>query len=1025
MKAPRLLIRLLVASLFAGLCLPGDGDALRYAFDTKSDQDIVTISFDGPVPQTSVRRTGPETISVGFPADIWETEEKPPEIDFPGARLVSDVQPATSGLLIRMNTNAFGFINMPVPGQPVVQLHIFRDPIGAKWGQKPTARKASQPEARERQEGSPASSPDSTQEPSTPKPLPQQRERAEQNDQPQKSRIDAEEPPPSRETTRESTGQTAGTPSMRQGRAFFSVPYSMRAEARNVDYEQAVPMSTTGTPPSGGEEGDAEEQGPILSPAEETSDGEMIFNVGGPADSESQISAEETVVHRAVVQNVTPPEPGEPPASDSAVEVAASAEGMNESLQAPEVAGSANVTLPEKAALAGEALPRESSEEYTPLSNQQIQEYEELLLEAQTDVAATDYKAAVSKLERLKAVVGLPAEMREDVLYTLADVYNQIYKDDLENFEKIQTAYVQAMNANPGSRRVPDALINLGLLNLKMGNIPEATAYFNLLKNKYPNDLNVPYISYYWGDYYFKRKEWRKAADNFQNLVQVYPDNKLVREAALGLAQSLDKLGYYQQAYQIMDYIDKRWPRFYVEYPPFLRLYADISFLLEKYDQAKEYYWTFYNMEPDAQGNDIVLARLGDIYLNKGKIEAAQELYEESASKYPDSEGGLVAKMRLAEEGIYDEPTMTQMSAVFDRPFNLRPQEIYTQIVRDHPQSPLAPLALLKLSMWRFFNKDYSGSLKAVQDLLEKYPDSKLVERGEEMARRVFTKAVPALVKDENYGRIVTYWEKYGDMFADQEKLDGDTRMAVAQSFWKRGAPEKALELIDVYLEDKQEPRFTEMALDMALTIKLDQHAWNDVIDLVERAEKNWKLSEPQKRQIDYAKALAYESLGETGNASPLWSKLAADAELSAASRAYAMYYMAKNALKEQDLRKVFVYAQESLTLFLETGGDREKIKDCILMTIYAAESSGRYREALKWANKYDTYIPESDPEWASSRFRLAKLYRETGATDQWKRLMQEIAEKKPETLYGKMASSALETFALEQKAGQYGTALN
>ncbi|MEI7999070.1 MAG: tetratricopeptide repeat protein [Candidatus Omnitrophota bacterium] len=70
---------------------------------------------------------------------------------------------------------------------------------------------------------------------------------------------------------------------------------------------------------------------------------------------------------------------------------------------------------------------------------------------------------------------------------------------------------------------MPTALVNLGLLHLKSGNLPEASAYFGLLKSNNPKDQNVPFVSYYWGDYHFERGEWQKAADFYQDLVQNYP----------------------------------------------------------------------------------------------------------------------------------------------------------------------------------------------------------------------------------------------------------------------------------------------------------------------------------------------------------------------------------------------------------------------------------------------------------------------------------------------------------------------
>ncbi|WP_432737825.1 tetratricopeptide repeat protein [Maridesulfovibrio sp. FT414] len=644
-----------------------------------------------------------------------------------------------------------------------------------------------------------------------------------------------------------------------------------------------------------------------------------------------------------------------------------------------------------------------------------------VLLAAEGALDEGEIEAAVNGFKEVSLMPNIPTEMRLRALYGKAEALTEFHKDDLaDNFGEVASAWMEAMNADTKAPNVPMALLNLGLINLKVGNMPEAKAYFNLLKSQYPNDPNVPYISYYWGEYYLGTEEYEKAADQFQYLVQMYPDSKVVRDAAIGLAKALDKLGYNEQAYQIIDYIDKRWPRFYIEDLGFLLMAANTQNRLGKLDDAKGNYWAYYNLSPEAKEADIVLARVGDIYLKEGDRNAAKEIYEKAAKDFPDKEGGLVSMMRLAEEGIYDDPSMSEMDKVFDRPYNLRPQKIYTRIIEKHPDSPLAPLALLKLGMWYYWNKKYGECLGAVQDLLDKYPRSGLREKAGQLGTRVFDKAVPELVKDENYGRVISYWNDYASKNNDGKDINDDTRMGVALSFWKKEQPHKALELIDRYLQDTQVPKYSEMALDMALGIYVDEQAWSKVTELVDLATNKWKLDPRQKVHIEYAQAMAYENLGETERSTPLWAGLASNLLLPESSRAYAMYYMAKSSMKKKELKKVFVYAQEALSMLLETSGDREKIKDCILMTIYAAESSGRYREALKWAAEYDKYIPISDPEWASSRFRLAQLYEKAGATAEWKKLMEEVAKKSPDDLYGRLATSALETYKIEQDASRF-----
>lgn len=503
-------------------------------------------------------------------------------------------------------------------------------------------------------------------------------------------------------------------------------------------------------------------------------------------------------------------------------------------------------------------------------------------------------------------------------------------------------------------------------------------------------------------------------------MVQVYPDSRLVRDAALGLARSLHNLGYDKQAYQIIDYIDKRWPRFYVDFPQFLKMAADIAYSLKKYDKAKDDYWLFYNLKPDAEGNAKILARLGDIYLTKGDPKAAKEIYVATVRKYPDTEGGLVARMRLAEEGIYDKPSISDMFKVFDRPYNLKPIQIYNQIVEKFPKSPLAPLAIYKSAVWYYWNKKYADSMKEVQKLIEDYPRSELSPKAKELGARVFDLAVPELIQDENYSRVITYWEDYDFIHKRNKEISDDIKLAVALSYWKREKPEKAMKLLEPYLTEKQKEKYSNMALDMALSMEIDEHNWTNVTNLAKLALDNWKISPKQKRHLDYAMGMAYENLGDKDKALPYWEKIAGDAKVQSANRAYALYYMAKKSMEEKNLKSVFTYSQEALSMFLESNEDLEKIKDCMLMSVYAAELSGRYREALKWAAEYDRYVPLTDPDWAGAKFRLANLYKKAGALAEWKKTLQVIADKTPGSLYGQMAKSALNAENLEQEAQQY-----
>lgn len=952
--------------------------AASAALRSKPDADVLTLTFDsGSLPAYSLKRTGKRQLTLALPRGFWESERPPAAAGLRKGKLLASVEPGPAGLVISVKTNAFGYLAMPVVGEPRLVIHVFRDPFGARWGAEPAKRPAPAPVPVKPVPVKPAPAPRSKKA----APAPDRAAGLKESQLP------------------ETAAETVAEPASPAGpdRPFFSVPYSVREKVRGGDSNRTAAQEAEPRVLEGGEVrfSVTRDQGDFSGPvggrprAVELGPGglpELRFKVAQrPAAEAPAVPAPET------------PVPAVP------------------ALEAP-----ANATAPE-------APAPEAADNATAAGDKDRQaqdrekDFRDRLYVARSLMANGDMDGARTALRELAAAPGLPREIMEEVLYSLADVYRQIYANTLaDDFDKVSAGYLAAMNYDLKSDRVPEALLNLGLINLKVGNLPEALGYFKTLTDGYPTDQNIPYIGYYWGEYYFDKGDYKKAADHFQELIQKYPDNPLAKRAAYLLAQALNERGYYKQAFQIVDYIDKRWAQFYLENPAFLKLAGDVESRLDKFEQAKEHYWTYYNLNPEAEAADLVLARIGDIYLRLGDKVAAKEIYQKAIKDFPDHEGGLVAKMRLAEEGIHDDPSVTEMVTVFDRPYNLRPKDIYTEIIDKHPDSPLASLALLKLAMWYSFHEDYAGALSAVQDLLDRRPDSPLAGRARELGDKSFALAVPQLVEDDNYARVVKWWLDYRFM---DKSVDDETRLGVALSFWKIGRPAEALDILSRYLGRDQVPGFSSKALDLAVNIFLDEQNWTRLAEIVSLAKESWKLEPRQERQLEYARAMALENLGDSGENTALWAKLAKDMELDPAFRAYAMYYMAKAAMGRQDLHRTFAYSQEALSLLLNSAGDPEKVKDCVVMSIYSTERSGRYEEALKWAKAFNKYIPEDNEEWPSARFKLAQIYRKAGDVGSWLEILRDIVAKKPETLYGRLALSAVQTYELEQKAQQFAPA--
>lgn len=704
-------------------------------------------------------------------------------------------------------------------------------------------------------------------------------------------------------------------------------------------------------------------------------------------------------------ETVPPPPPASPAgAADAPQQPPTGTDGPQSAQTAAPVPGGQEETASGEEPSAGQEL--------TQVEN----ENEGMLMAAQAKRLLGDNAEAKAMLGALKGRDTLTKEMREEVLYNLAEITFDMNKQDpLAHFEAIQAAFQEALNFNAKSHRIPGALLVLGMLNLKAGNIPEATAYFNILRKRYPNDENIPLISFYWGEHYFDKGDYQKAAKEYQDLIQRYPESRFVREASMGMAKSLVRLGQYQEAWQIADYIEKRWPRYYTEFPPLLRINGEIAYRMGDNAKSKDYYLTAYNIDPNAEGTDLVLARLGDVTANLGRPRESSEFYELAVKRFPDTEGGLISKMRLAERGVYDDPNISDMFTAFDKPATGGPEAIYTQIVRDHPKSPLAPLAQLKLAMWQLYKERYLQALESATTFGKKFPDNPLAPRAGEVAAAAFDRMAEPMLRNQQYAQLAELWREHPLLEKNRSLISDKGRLAAALSFLRTGNPQESLRLALPFVTPEQsEPGVN--ALMLALHIYQEGDAWREILTLVDKV-RGWKFTMDQRQRLEYAVAQALEHLGDTTRSRPLWAKLAADFSLSAPRRAVALYYQAKEAKAKNDPEKTLVFAQEAMDLFVGNRSDPDKVADCLNMLVDATRSLGQYPQAVGYAERYGETLPPNGPDFAANRMRMATIYREMGDTAKWRATLEQMRDTMPDSVYGRMAAAELSSRAIEERA--------
>ena len=651
------------------------------------------------------------------------------------------------------------------------------------------------------------------------------------------------------------------------------------------------------------------------------------------------------------------------------------------------------------------------------------------LTEIRAAITEGRYPDALGLVEGLLAQRNLNKPQREEALHIRAEMLFVVHKEDLQNnYQLITDATNEAINANMRSEKNAAALLRLGYVNLKVENIPEAQARFNLLRRQFPQDDNVPLSYYYWGDYYYNRNDLQLAADQFQVILQRYPDSKYAREAALGLARSFYRMGYYQESFSIVEYIERRWTRFYLDYPPFLNMMGDVAFRLGNLEHALRHYWLYANLDPTGEETDIILTRIGDIYTMQQQPFAASEVYNEVVRRFPDRDGGLVSLMRLAESSINDDPTISTMFNSFDEPNSLRPVDVYEKIIRDHPKSGLVPLAQLKLAMWHLWNHDYIKTLDITSDFVKRFPENPLASKARELALKTFAILAAESVSNGTYGRMRSVWEKYPILQEQEEILTPESRVALGVSFWKDGKPNEALVAVEPFFLGNNIPPHSEMALSLVLNIYLEYDQWASVEEVARRVQL-WNLTPEVQLQLDYALALARENQGKTEAAAILWQKLYDGRSLPDDQMAYATFFLARDAEKRNRLNEAYLLGVEALGRLraeAEKNPDRAdtgKIRSQIASLMAITETGGRLAEALDFARQYLSHLDENSPDRAAVLYRVARVHKKLGDNDAWRSGLTEIAERFPDSVFGKTAASELKNIDLQRDASGFAPA--
>ncbi len=647
---------------------------------------------------------------------------------------------------------------------------------------------------------------------------------------------------------------------------------------------------------------------------------------------------------------------------------------------------------------------------------------EVVMEEAERLLRERKYVEALPQLEKLKSLPGISPEMLEKTLYYISDCAWARYADNpLAGYEAIVSTTSEAMNANLRSPRVPEALLRLGLANVNVGNLVDAGGYIVALLRRYPDYPGVAQGFTALGKAQLKRGLNERAEQSFSIVLDKYPESSYLQEASVGLAEAFSNQKKFQNGQLILDFISKRWPRYYIDQPAFLLLQAATDKALGKMPAALNLYWLYYNLVPANSGNDALLLELGDIYARQGVWITAEFVYRYVERQYAGTSPAALARLRLAEKGIYDSPiSYAQMSAVFAKAGSGTLWKAYNDLAASSKTTPEAVLARLKEAMWLFWDKKYTEAMGKAADFIDAYPDNANVPEARDLIWEAFQKELANSLAENNYGRILILWNGFPLVRERYGAPDPRMRYVLAQGLLERGDEAAALALLADFLKSPMDPNYGEAAFTEFFNRYLKAGAWDKVLDLG-KLVSTWPMNKQLRNQLDYAMALSAQNLNLTGPALAMWAQLAERQDIPLYQRAYATYFLARDAEERKDIKNAYALNRKVVDLFTQLQDERsdkadpQRIKDALAALMDISEVANRVPEALDWVERYNAYAPPQSPEYPGLRFREARLYRKLGDAARAQALLEDIVRNYPGSPFAQAAASELRTFEVSR----------
>jgi tetratricopeptide (TPR) repeat protein len=378
-------------------------------------------------------------------------------------------------------------------------------------------------------------------------------------------------------------------------------------------------------------------------------------------------------------------------------------------------------------------------------------------------------------------------EHAADLFQAAKEKFDNCSRDLVLCGPQVIEAYSEALRAGPKSSNAPTALYRMGLAYFTMGNYVKAEKIFNQVTTEWPDQSVASRCWIGMGSILKKKQAYMEAMEAFRSALRYASEKEDKAAASYELGAILRILGANKDALEFLNNCLGLDPQYYKKTPDILRQAGEAEFALGLYDKAKEHLLRHVNDQESGPDLDMVMAKLGEIFLIQGDGALAQKMYGFVAKYYTGSEGDMVCRIRQGELLEKSDPKAAL--------------EIYKGLRNKDLSPSLRKIVLLKLAALHLKMGEAERGLALMDEAFPVKSSDGGAEAGY-LRERALGDLVEKYYAEKKFVSIVQLHDKYRRVFDAMQSAD--ILVDIAESYAASRLYQNALEIYDHLLSKGQ-----------------------------------------------------------------------------------------------------------------------------------------------------------------------------------------------------------------------------